>query len=123
MHQKEKSRVRELSIPAACRPSWYLAGPQDLEHERQAVRDQLQRVLLLVDAAELLQEALDERPAVLVETRAQRLQPSVQSPGHPWEETHTREVKSQVVWLPTGSARLLRSIHKYPAPFSSFVSV
>lgn len=47
------------------------------------MRDQLQRVLLLVDAAELLQEALDQRAAVLLETRAQGLQPGVQSPGNP----------------------------------------
>lgn len=63
----------------------YLAGSEDLEHERQAVRDELHRVLLFVDAAELLQETLDQRPAVLVEARAQGLKPSVQSPGDPWE--------------------------------------
>lgn len=63
----------------------YLAGSEDLEHEWQAVRDEFHRVLLFVDAAELLQETLDQRPTVLVEARAQRLKPSVQSPGDPWE--------------------------------------
>lgn len=63
----------------------YLAGSEDLEHERQAVRDELHRVLLFIDAAELLQETLDQRPAVLVEACAQGLKPSVQSPGDPWD--------------------------------------
>lgn len=56
------------------------------------MRDQLQRVLLLVDAAELLQEALDQRAAVLLETRAQGLQPGVQSPGNPCGGGGTCEV-------------------------------
>lgn len=58
----------------------YLAGSEDLEHERQAMRDELLRVLLFLDAAELFQKALDQRSAVLMETRPQGLHPSVQSP-------------------------------------------
>lgn len=61
----------------------YLTGPEDLGHERKAVRDQLLRVLLLIDAAELLQQTLDQGSAVLMETRPERLQPRVQSPGDP----------------------------------------
>lgn len=44
-----------------------LAGSQDLEHERQAVRDELLCVLVLLDAAEVFEQALDQRPAVLDE--------------------------------------------------------
>lgn len=36
-----------------------LAGSEDLEHEWQAVRDQLLSVLLLLDAAEVFEQALD----------------------------------------------------------------
>ena len=63
----------------------HLAGSEDLEHERQAVRDQLLGVLLLLDAAELFEQTLDQRSAVLVETCAQGLHPGVQSPRDPWE--------------------------------------
>lgn len=62
-----------------------LAGSEDLEHERQAVRDELLRVLVLLDAAEVLEQALDQRPAVLHEAGAQGLQPGVQRPGNAWE--------------------------------------
>lgn len=62
----------------------YLAGSEDLEHERQAMCDELLGVLLLLDAAELLKETLDQGSAMLVETRPQRLQPSVQSPWDSW---------------------------------------
>ena len=62
-----------------------LAGSQDLEHERQAVRDELLRVLVLLDAAEVFEQALDERPAVLDEAGTQGLEPSVQRPGNAWE--------------------------------------
>lgn len=65
-----------------------LAGSEDLEHERQAVRDQLLRVLVLLDAAEVFEQALDERPAVLDEAGAQGLQPGVQRPGNTWEQNH-----------------------------------
>lgn len=61
-----------------------LVAPQDLEHERQAVRDQLLRVLVLLDAAEVLEQALDQRPAVLHRAGAQRLQPGVQRPWNAW---------------------------------------
>lgn len=54
-----------------------LAGSEDLEHEWQAVRDQLLRVLVLLDAAEVLEETLDQRPAVLHEAGTQGLQPGV----------------------------------------------
>ncbi len=63
----------------------YLAGSEDLEHERKAMRDELLSVLLFLDAAELFQKTLNQRSAVLMETCAQRLQPSVQSPRNPWE--------------------------------------
>lgn len=63
----------------------YLAGSEDLEHERQAMRDELLGVLLFLDAAELFQKTLDQRSAVLMETCAQGLQPCVQSPRDPWE--------------------------------------
>lgn len=62
-----------------------LAGSEDLEHERQAVRDQLLRVLLLLDAAEVLEQTLDQRPAVLQEAGAQGVEPGVQRPGNAWE--------------------------------------
>lgn len=68
---------------------WYLAGPEDLKHERQAVSNQLLGVLLFLDAAELFQETLDQRSAVLRETRPQGFEPSMQSPGDPWEVEHT----------------------------------
>ena len=55
----------------------YLAGSEDLEHEWQAMRDELLSVLLFLDAAELFEETLDQRSAVLMETRSQRLHPSV----------------------------------------------
>lgn len=64
-----------------------LAASQDLEHERQAVRDELLRVLVLLDAAEVLEQALDQRPAVLHEAGAQGLEPGVQRPGNAWETT------------------------------------
>lgn len=64
-----------------------LAASQDLEHERQAVRDELLRVLVLLDAAEVLEQALDQRPAVLHEAGAQGLEPGVQRPGNAWERT------------------------------------
>jgi len=46
------------------------------------VRDELLRVLVLLDAAEVLEQALDERPPLLDEAGAQRLQPGVQRPGN-----------------------------------------
>lgn len=55
----------------------YLAGSEDLEHERQAMCNELLSVLLFLNAAELLQKTLDQRPPVLMEACAQRLQPSV----------------------------------------------
>lgn len=54
-----------------------LAASKDLEHERQAVRDELFRVLVLLDAAEVLEKTLDQRPAVLHCAGAQGLQPGV----------------------------------------------
>lgn len=77
----------ELSAdgPAASNPS-YLAGFQDLEHEGQALGDELLRVLFLLDGLELLQQALDEGPAVLLEGDAQGLQPRVQGPRDTWGE-------------------------------------
>lgn len=63
----------------------YLAGSEDLEHERQAMRDEFLGVLLFLNAAELFQKSLDQRSAVLMETCAQGLQPCVQSPGDSWE--------------------------------------
>lgn len=80
---KSLHRETERSVAIDCRRC-YLAGPQDLEHERQAVCDQLQRVLLFIDAAELLQQTLDQRSALLLETGAQGLHPGVQSPGNSW---------------------------------------
>lgn len=49
------------------------------------MREQLLRVLVPLDAAEVFEEALEERPAVLHEAGAQGLQPGVQRPGHAWE--------------------------------------
>lgn len=68
-----------------------LAGAEDLEHERQAVCDQLLRVLVLLDAAEVLEQTLDQWAAVLDEAGAQGLEPGVQRPGNAWEHqrTHT----------------------------------
>jgi len=50
------------------------------------VRDELLRVLLLLDAAEVLEQTLDQRPAVLHEAGAQGLEPGVQRPGNAWEQ-------------------------------------
>lgn len=61
-----------------------LAASQDLEHERQAVRDELLGVLILLDTAEVLEQALDQWPAVLHRAGAQGLQPGVQRPGNAW---------------------------------------
>ncbi len=58
----------------------YLAGSKDLEHEGEAMRDELLSILLFLDAAKLLEKTLDQGSAVLMETCAQRFQPSVQSP-------------------------------------------
>lgn len=66
-----------------------LAASQDLEHERQAVRDELLCVLVLLDAAEVFEQALDQRAAVLDETGPQGLEPGVQRPGNAWERHHT----------------------------------
>lgn len=66
-----------------------LAGSQDLEHERQAVRDELLCVLVLLDAAEVFEQALDQRAAVLDGTGTQGLEPGVQRPGNAWERHHT----------------------------------
>lgn len=63
----------------------YLAGSEDLEHERQTMSDELLGVLFFLDAAKLFQKTLDQRSAVLMETCPQRLHPSVQSPWDPWE--------------------------------------
>lgn len=52
------------------------------------MREQLLRVLVLMDAAEVFEEALDERPAVLHEAGPQGLQPGVQRPGNAWETPH-----------------------------------
>lgn len=72
-------------------PPGDLAGSEDLEHERQAVRDQLLRVLVLLDAAEVFEQALDQRPAVLDEAGSQGLQPGVQRPGNAWEQQAHRQ--------------------------------
>lgn len=63
----------------------YLAGFQDLEHEGQALGDELLRVLFLLNGLKLLQQALNERPAVLLEGDPQRLQPGVQGPRDTWK--------------------------------------
>lgn len=60
----------------------HLAGSQDLEHERQSVRDELLCVLIFLDAAEVFEQTLDQRPALLHETGPQGLQPRVKGPGH-----------------------------------------
>lgn len=44
--------------------------------------DELLRVLVLLDAAEVFEQALDERPAVLDEAGTQGLEPGVQRPGN-----------------------------------------
>lgn len=66
-----------------------LAGSEDLEHEWQAVRDQLLCVLILLDAAEVFEQTLDQWPAVLDEAGAQGLEPGVKRPGNAWEHHHT----------------------------------
>lgn len=65
-----------------------LAGSEDLKHQRQAVRDQLLCVLLFLDAAEVFEQALDQRPAVLDEAGAQGFEPGVERPGNAWEHHH-----------------------------------
>lgn len=81
------SDVPLISLLLTCRRK-NLADSQDLEHEREAVREQLLRVLVLMDAAEVFEEALDERPAVLHEAGPQGLQPGVEGPGNAWETPH-----------------------------------
>ena len=49
------------------------------------MREQLLRVLVLLDAAEVFEETLDEWSAVLHEAGPQGLQPGVQRPGNAWE--------------------------------------
>lgn len=73
-----------------------LAASQDLEHERQAMCDELLRVLVFLDAAEVLEQALDQWAAVLHRAGAQRLQPGVQRPWNAWwgEENH-RDTQSE----------------------------
>lgn len=63
----------------------YLAGFQDLEHQGQALGDKLFRVLFLLNGLKLLQQTLNERPAVLLEGDPQRLQPRVQRPRDTWK--------------------------------------
>lgn len=72
-----------------------LAGSEDLEHEWQAMRDQLLSVLLLLDAAEVFEQALDQRSAVLDEAGTQGLEPGVQRPGNTWEHQHTEREYTQ----------------------------
>jgi hypothetical protein len=59
---------------------------EDLEHKWQAMGDELRSVLFLLDAAEVLEQTLDQWAPVLQETGAQRLQPSVHGPGDTWED-------------------------------------
>lgn len=60
----------------------YLAGLQYLKHQRQPLCDKLLSVLFFLDGLELLEQALDEGSSVLLEGRAQGLQPRVQRPGN-----------------------------------------
>lgn len=62
----------------------HLAGLEDVEHERQALGHQLLVVLVLLDGAEIPQEALHHRVTRLGEGRPQRLDPDVQLPGDAW---------------------------------------
>lgn len=59
-----------------------LAGSEDLEHERKAMCDEFFGVLVLLDAAKVFKQALDQRPSLLQKAGLQRLQPCVQSPRH-----------------------------------------
>jgi hypothetical protein len=79
----------QIRTPAST-PS-YLACFQNLKHEGQALGDEFLCVLLLLDGLELLEQALDERPTVLLEGNPQRLQPCVQSPRDTWKGRGTRE--------------------------------
>ena len=62
----------------------HLAGLEDVKHERQALSHQLFIVLLLLDGAEIPQEALHHRVPRLGEGRPQSLDPDVQLPGDAW---------------------------------------
>lgn len=73
------------AVLSAHRSPSYLAGLQDLKHQGQALGDQLLRVLFLLNGLELLQQALNERSAVLLEGDPQRLQPRVQGPRDTWK--------------------------------------
>jgi len=68
------------------RNSSYLAGFQYLKHQRQALCDQLLCVLFFLNGLEFLQQALDEGSSVLLEGRAQGLQPRVQRPGNTYRQ-------------------------------------
>lgn len=82
--QERRDQNPPAVLPAHRRPS-YLAGFQDLKHQGQALSDQLLRVLFLLNGLELLQQALNKRPAVLLEGDPQRLQPRVQGPRDTWK--------------------------------------
>lgn len=99
------------AVLSAHRSPSYLAGLQDLEHQGQALGDQLLRVLLLLDGLELRQQALNEGPAVLLEGDPQRLQPRVQGPRDTWggegggEQPEERRVFTGKPASPEGNTR------------------
>lgn len=101
-----------------------LAGSEDLEHERQPVCDQLLRVLVLLDAAEVLEQTLDQRAAVLDEAGAQGLEPGVQRPGNAWEHQHThRNTQMHSKYTPAAERREAREPTMFPSLFMALVRV
>lgn len=64
----------------------YLAGFQYLKHQRQPLCDELFCVLFFLNGLEFLEQALDEGSSVLLEGRAQGLQPCVQCPGNTYRQ-------------------------------------
>lgn len=60
----------------------YLAALENAEHERQANRQQLLSVLILLDGAEVSEQRQHDRGSGLKLSAAQRLQPHMHLPGH-----------------------------------------
>lgn len=78
----------------------YLAGFQYLKHQGQPLCDELLCVLFFLNGLELLQQALDERSSVLLEGRAQGLQPRVQRPGNSYGQRSFPASEKDSAFLP-----------------------
>lgn len=77
----------------------YLAALEDVEHKRQANREKLLSVLVLLDGTEVSEQRQCDRGSGLYLGAAQRLQPHMQFPGHTCRE-HQR-ISSSVPSIPS----------------------